>query len=176
MARNILFEAAPINPATGLTTTIRLSSAGSDATGTQLDGYQWLPILISGPTISMNIFGQGQVKDPEISYGDVQFFLSEKHDTLDLSSHMFWRAIDRQHPAYSPELNRQFGGLIESLYQKIDDAVGRAQAALSPGDWLLVMSDHGFCSFRRQFNLNSWLLSQRLLRTSGPTVILAREF
>jgi predicted AlkP superfamily phosphohydrolase/phosphomutase len=87
--------------------------------------------------------------------------------TLDLSSHMFWRAIDRQHPAYSPALNRQFGGLIESLYRKIDDAIGRAQAALSPGDWLLVLSDHGFCSFRRQFNLNSWLLEQRLLRTRG---------
>jgi predicted AlkP superfamily phosphohydrolase/phosphomutase len=103
-------------------------------------------------------------------------FLFYYFSTLDLSSHMFWRAIDRQHPAYSLELNRQFGGLIESLYQKIDDAVGRAQAALSPGDWLLVLSDHGFCSFRRQFNLNSWLLKQGLLRTRGAPDRAASHF
>jgi predicted AlkP superfamily phosphohydrolase/phosphomutase len=32
------------------------------------------------------------------------------------------------------------------------------------------MSDHGFTSFRRQFNLNSWLLDNGLLRTKRPPV------
>ena len=35
--------------------------------------------------------------------------------------------------------------------------VGEAASRLGPNDLLVVMSDHGFTSWRRSFNLNSWL-------------------
>lgn len=99
-----------------------------------------------------------------------QGFLFFYFSTLDLNSHMFWRAIDPNHPQYSARLAADQGDFIGSLYEKVDQAVGLAMERLDPHTWLLVMSDHGFSSFRRQFNLNSWLLDNGYLRTSRPPV------
>jgi len=98
--------------------------------------------------------------------GFLFFYLS----TLDLSCHVFWRAIDPGHPEYSAELAETQGNFIRSLYEKVDHAIGLALDKLDDNAWLLVMSDHGFSSFRRQFNLNSWLLDNGLLRTNSPPI------
>ena len=76
-------------------------------------------------------------------------------DASDRIQHMFWRYHDKQHP--SPREDEKFEGTISEMYQRMDDLVGRIRAKLSPEDWLIVMSDHGFSSFRRCFNVNSWL-------------------
>jgi predicted AlkP superfamily phosphohydrolase/phosphomutase len=47
--------------------------------------------------------------------------------------------------------------VIEDLYKKMDGLVGRVAAGLGKRGVLFVMSDHGFKSFRRGVNLNSWL-------------------
>ncbi len=94
-------------------------------------------------------------------------FLFYYFSTLDLSSHMFWRTMDPLHPLYSPELAASQGDFIAELYGKVDEAVGLAMDQLRDNDWLMVMSDHGFTSFRRQFNLNSWLLDEGYLQTTG---------
>ncbi len=39
----------------------------------------------------------------------------------------------------------------------MDDLVGRVRKELGARSVLIVMSDHGFKSFRRGVNLNSWL-------------------
>ena len=97
-------------------------------------------------------------------------FLFFYFSTLDLNSHVFWRSIDPGHPQYSKQLAESQGDFIGKLYEKVDQAVGQALQKLESGDWLLVMSDHGFGSFRRQFNLNSWLLDNGYLRTNrAPT-------
>jgi predicted AlkP superfamily phosphohydrolase/phosphomutase len=49
----------------------------------------------------------------------------------------------------------------------MDDLVGRTRAALREGDTLLVMSDHGFTSFRRGVELNAWLREQGYLALKG---------
>ena len=97
-------------------------------------------------------------------------FLFYYLSTIDLSSHVFWRTLDPQHPLYSEDLAKTQGDFIPSLYEKVDEAVGLAMAGLKPEDWLIVMSDHGFTSFRRQFNLNSWLMDEGYLRTRGAPV------
>jgi predicted AlkP superfamily phosphohydrolase/phosphomutase len=78
-------------------------------------------------------------------------------ETTDSIQHMFWRYLDKAHPALrttSPEMSSQ---VIEDLYTKMDDLIGRVQAKLDSRSDLIVMSDHGFKSFRRGVNLNSWL-------------------
>lgn len=97
-------------------------------------------------------------------------FLFFYFSTLDLSSHVFWRTIDPKHPLYTPELAESQGSFIRSLYQKVDEAIGQALDRLDEKTWLIVMSDHGFAPFRRQFNLNSWLLENGLLVTNSPAV------
>lgn len=89
--------------------------------------------------------------------------------TLDLSCHVFWRTIDPGHPLYSQALADAQGDFIGELYEKVDRAVGQAMERLDGKSWLMVMSDHGFTSFRRQFNLNSWLVDNGYLRIKPGT-------
>jgi predicted AlkP superfamily phosphohydrolase/phosphomutase len=45
----------------------------------------------------------------------------------------------------------------------MDELVGKTRDELNPGDHLFVMSDHGFASFRRCINLNTWLYQEGYL-------------
>jgi predicted AlkP superfamily phosphohydrolase/phosphomutase len=60
-----------------------------------------------------------------------------------------------------------WGDAIERTYRKCDDLVGRMRATLPADAVVFVMSDHGFHSFRRCVNLNSWLAEQGYLVFSG---------
>ena len=77
-------------------------------------------------------------------------------ETTDSIQHMFFRYLDRAHPSLKSAPARMSGAVIEELYKKMDDLVGRVAASLDEKSVLLVMSDHGFKSFRRGVNLNSW--------------------
>jgi predicted AlkP superfamily phosphohydrolase/phosphomutase len=85
-------------------------------------------------------------------------------ETTDSIQHMFWRYLDIAHPARKTAPSEMSPGVIEDLYQKMDDLVGRVWQRLGPRSVLIVMSDHGFKSFRRGVNLNSWLYLNGYLR------------
>ena len=53
--------------------------------------------------------------------------------------------------------------VIEPLYCDMDRIVGRMLQHANPETAVFVLSDHGFCSFRRGVNLNSWLLCEGYL-------------
>lgn len=78
--------------------------------------------------------------------------------TLDLCSHAFWRTMDTGHPLYNESLERKQGDFIPLLYSRMDRLIGLIMRNISEETTLIVVSDHGFGSFRRQFNLNSWLM------------------
>jgi len=77
-------------------------------------------------------------------------------ETTDSIQHMFFRYLDKSHPSLKAAPARMSGAVIEELYKRMDDLVGRTAAALGDRSVLFVMSDHGFKSFRRGVNLNSW--------------------
>ncbi len=78
--------------------------------------------------------------------------------SLDLNSHAFWRARDKGHPLYTPELAARHGDYLPWLYEELDRVLGEVLRNEGPETLVLALSDHGFGSFRRQFNLNSWLM------------------
>lgn len=82
-------------------------------------------------------------------------------DASDRIQHMFWRYLDPNHP--SPKESDEYTHTIRRMYEKMDALVGDIRAKLSPKDWLFVMSDHGFASFRRGVNLNAWLKQEGYL-------------
>ena len=77
-------------------------------------------------------------------------------DTSDRVQHMFYRRTGTADP---------HAQTIDEMYRRMDALVGKAMlaanvAANDPvGDRaaLLVLSDHGFCAFRRSVNINAWL-------------------
>jgi predicted AlkP superfamily phosphohydrolase/phosphomutase len=78
-------------------------------------------------------------------------------ETTDSIQHMFWRYLDKTHPALQTAPSALSPQVIEELYKRMDDLIGRVKAQLDSRSALIVMSDHGFKSFRRGVNLNSWL-------------------
>jgi predicted AlkP superfamily phosphohydrolase/phosphomutase len=85
-------------------------------------------------------------------------FFFQYFSSLDLNSHAFWRTIDPEHPLYTRELAKKHGDFLPWLYEQMDKAVGRALEFADDRTLVLAVSDHGFVSFRRQFNLNTWLM------------------
>ncbi len=90
-------------------------------------------------------------------------------DATDRIQHMFWRYLEADHPANGGQTESAHRDAIEKLYVHNDAIVGRAMSALKDGDVLMVLSDHGFSSFRRGVNLNSWLLANGYLTLKDGT-------
>jgi predicted AlkP superfamily phosphohydrolase/phosphomutase len=86
----------------------------------------------------------------------------------DRTQHMFWRAMDPQHPAYNPRLGRDYGSAIEQCYREADDIVGQTMEAADAKTTVIVMSDHGFAPFYHAFNLNTWLAQNGYLAGRQP--------
>ena len=79
---------------------------------------------------------------------------------LDQVSHIMWGATDPDHPAYDAARDGPYANVIEELYMEADEIVGETLDRLEElggGGTLIVMSDHGFASWRRSFSLNTWL-------------------
>ena len=92
--------------------------------------------------------------------------------STDLQAHMFWWDSDEPHPVRDAETARRYHSVIETLYRRMDKVVGEVVERYSDQATILVMSDHGFSNFRRQFNLNTWLRDNGYLQ---PGVLLIIE-
>jgi predicted AlkP superfamily phosphohydrolase/phosphomutase len=88
--------------------------------------------------------------------------------STDQRQHMFWRLLDENHPQYDARLASRFGDTIENIYRECDRFLDRVLQRIDRETLLLVMSDHGFNPFRRQFNLNTWLYENGYHRLRNP--------
>jgi predicted AlkP superfamily phosphohydrolase/phosphomutase len=98
--------------------------------------------------------------------GGVLFFY---YSTVDLCSHMMWRHGDSAHPAHDAAFAAQDSSAwsgretsiwketVHDLYLRMDPVLGRIRETLGDDAAYIVMSDHGFASYRRKFSLNTWL-------------------
>lgn len=96
--------------------------------------------------------------------GALFFYLS----STDQRQHMFWRLTDPLHPAYDEKLAARYGGVIARTYEEMDRALDMALRRADRDTVVLVLSDHGFNSFRRGLNLNTWLLREGYHRLKRP--------
>ncbi len=84
-------------------------------------------------------------------------FLFYYFGNLDQVSHMLWHTRDPEHPIYDAERDAQYANVIEDLYVAFDGLVGYTLDNIGDDTTLIVLSDHGFGSFRRSFHMNAWL-------------------
>ena len=92
----------------------------------------------------------------ELARPDWQLLVSVFTQT-DRVAHMFYRLLDPAHPRYDAALAAKFGDAILRVYERMDEIVGEVVKDLTPGTTLLIVSDHGFHSYRMGLNVNSWL-------------------
>ena len=86
--------------------------------------------------------------------------------SVDQGSHMLYRYADREHPSHEPDA--LLGDGIRTLYEQMDEALGRVQQAVDERTTLIVMSDHGFAPFHTGVNLNTWLAEQGYVTLRDP--------
>jgi predicted AlkP superfamily phosphohydrolase/phosphomutase len=88
-------------------------------------------------------------------------------ESTDRVQHMMWRLMDPTHPMYDAALAARYGDSIERVYRRADQFVGEVAQRLDPGTAFLIVSDHGFHSWRKAVNLNTWLVQQGYMTLRG---------
>ena len=76
--------------------------------------------------------------------------------------HGFWKYFDPQHPRYVAD--NPFENAIRDYYVKLDAHIGTFVSNLSPGDRLLVVSDHGAKRMDGGICFNQWLIENGYLK------------
>ncbi|MDE0585602.1 MAG: alkaline phosphatase family protein [Planctomycetota bacterium] len=92
-------------------------------------------------------------------------------DGTDRVSHMFHRYLDPSHPANEGKDTEWGKDKVAEIYGIADDLVAEVRKKLNPKrDRLMIISDHGFCQFKRGINLNAWLRDNDylVLKESAP--------
>ena len=86
--------------------------------------------------------------------------------SVDQGSHMLYRYADPEHPFHEPDA--PLGDGIRTLYEQMDEALGRVRRSVGDETTLIVMSDHGFAPFHTGVNLNTWLAEQGYVTLRNP--------
>jgi predicted AlkP superfamily phosphohydrolase/phosphomutase len=94
----------------------------------------------------------------------------------DQRQHMFLGLVDPGHPLYESALASMAEKVVEGIYEEMDRVLARALAKVDDHTLLMVLSDHGFASFRRSFNLNTWLFLNGYMRLMDPAKQEEAEF
>jgi predicted AlkP superfamily phosphohydrolase/phosphomutase len=95
------------------------------------------------------------------------FYYFGNHDQV---AHMIWRAMDPGHPAYEPDTDAKYLDTIPKLIEELDQVVTQTLDKLGDDGVLVLMSDHGFASWRRSMNLNTWLMENGYLSLKDPHI------
>ena len=111
----------------------------------------------------------------ELENRNADLFVSVFVET-DRTAHMMYRLLDPEHPRYDAALAAKYGDSIFKTYQRMDEIIGKVRAKLDSDDILLVLSDHGFHSWRRGFNVNTWLIQEGFLTLKGGAKSTTRKF
>jgi len=88
---------------------------------------------------------------------------------VDQVSHIMWGRTDEAHALYDAEQAAKYGDVVPGLYERADAVVAKALERL-PDAHIVVMSDHGFSSWRRTMNLNSWLRDEGYIVLKDPSL------
>ncbi|MCH9022475.1 MAG: alkaline phosphatase family protein, partial [Planctomycetes bacterium] len=91
--------------------------------------------------------------------------------STDLMGHMFWWDSDDKHPTRSADEAKKYFNHIKDVYREADRIVADILKRYGDEATVIVMSDHGFSNFKRQFNINTWLRDNGYIQPSNSTSI-----
>ena len=99
---------------------------------------------------------------------DWDFFMCVFRE-LDAIQHYFMHTLDISHPNCNPGELRRFSRVIPDYYNLIDSIIGRFMNTLEGDCTVLVVSDHGFGSVHRSFNVVRWLEEEGYIKSRRST-------
>ena len=108
----------------------------------------WLPLVALGATVA----ALGQVQPSKVGVINIQSAIISTKDGQKAAA----------------ELAAKYGDAILESYERMDRIVGEVERAMKPGGTLIIVSDHGFHSFRKGFNTNTWLVQNGYMALKHP--------
>ncbi len=87
------------------------------------------------------------------------FFMTHIMET-DRLHHFTWELMETRHPKYE--------SVFQEFYQRIDRLIGDVIRKIPKDMELILLSDHGFTTLKKEVYLNRWLWKKRLLRFTKP--------
>ncbi len=93
--------------------------------------------------------------------------------STDMQAHMLWWDSDAKHPLRSDTEAKKYFNHLQDLYVRMDKLVGKLLKQYGDKAHLMIMSDHGFANFKRQFNLNTWLRENGYLGPDNAKSVLS---
>ena len=75
--------------------------------------------------------------------------------------------MDPGHPLYDAEEAASMAPHMLKAYERMDELVGKARKLAGEDAVFMVLSDHGFSSFRRGVNYNTWLVRNGYMSLKG---------
>jgi predicted AlkP superfamily phosphohydrolase/phosphomutase len=116
--------------------------------------------------VKLTVDKEREILNGELSQADWDV-LVHYFEFTDRVQHMMFRFFDPKHPLWTAEGAAKWGGSILQSYQQMDQIVGDTMQKMPPGTRLMVLSDHGFASFRRSMNYNTWLAKNGFMTLTG---------
>src|SRR5262245_5788237 len=116
--------------------------------------------------LDFTVATEEKMLDQALERGDARLYV-QVFDFTDRVGHMLWRYQDTGHPLYEATAAAKWAPEIPRAYERMDAIVGRAMKRLDGKTALLVCSDHGFASFRRGVNYNTWLIKNAFMTPKG---------
>lgn len=107
-----------------------------------------------------------KIMENELNKKNWNLFVSV-YETTDRFQHMFFRLIDPKHPYYDAALAEKYKNAIRDVYIRCDGIIGKAMKYIDPNTTFMVVSDHGFHSWRKAVNLNTWLVLNGYMHLYG---------
>ncbi|MBX7137519.1 MAG: alkaline phosphatase family protein [Oligoflexia bacterium] len=96
--------------------------------------------------------------------------------SVDQNCHMLMRNMDPTHPLYNPNASPEVKDGIRHFYRGMDYALARALERVDNYTTLMVLSDHGFAPFIREFHLSTWLVENGFTTLTSPQRLGEGEF
>ncbi|HEX9638412.1 MAG TPA: alkaline phosphatase family protein [Acidobacteriota bacterium] len=129
--------------------------------------------------INFTVADASRLMESLLQEGDFDLYV-QVFSFTDRVGHIIWRLTDPENPTYDPARAERYAGLMEQSYVQMDEIVGKAMAVIQnqPDTLLMICSDHGFTSYRRGVNYNTWLVKNGFmtLRGQGSTATLEKLF
>jgi predicted AlkP superfamily phosphohydrolase/phosphomutase len=92
--------------------------------------------------------------------------------STDMQAHMLWWDSDEKHPTRSDEDAKACFGHLKGIYKRMDTVLGNILKRYGDSATVMVLSDHGFANFKRQFNINTWLKENGYIQKPNATGVL----
>ncbi len=95
------------------------------------------------------------------------------YEFTDRVAHILWRYVDEKHPLYDRANAPKYQNELKKSYMYMDKIIGEAMDLIPKDCLLMVVSDHGFASFRKEVNYNRWLVDNGFMKLKEDTGMMS---